>query len=130
MMSPKRQSTLPPTESEEPAASAEDPQDINLDVDIENLRQQVEEKRKRSRITALRAELAGEGRKRGLSIDSSTISQAKRVHIRTKEPMIYEGKSLREYREYAATCDTYFTVISGDERIMHLSLKVQRLRSI
>jgi hypothetical protein len=88
-------------------------------VEIENLRQQVEEKRKRNRIAALRAELAGEGpsegRKRGLSVDSSTISQAKRVHIRAKEPTTYEGKSLREYREYAATCNTYFTVVGGDE---------------
>jgi hypothetical protein len=118
MMPPRRQPTLPPTESEEPAASAEDPQDIDLDAEIENVRQQVEEKRKRSRLAALRAELAGEGpsgsRKRGPSIDSS-ISQAKRVHIRAKEPTTYEGKSLREYREYAATCNTYFTAVGGDE---------------
>ena len=132
-MPPRRQPTLPPTGSEEPAASAEDPQDVDLDVVIENLSQQVEENRKRSRIAALRAELAGKGRKRGPSVDSS-MSQAKRVHIRAKEPTIYEGKSLREYREYAATCNTYFTAVGGDEivrkRIMHLSLRIQRLRSI
>ena len=37
------------------------------------------------------------------------------MHIRVKEPTIYEGKSLREYREYAAICNTYFTVVGGDE---------------
>jgi hypothetical protein len=94
---------------------------VDLDIEIENLRRQIEEKRKRSRIAALRAELADErpsnlkGRKRSLSIDSSTISQAKRVHIRAKEPTIYKGKTLREYREYAATCNTYFTAVGGDE---------------
>lgn len=113
-MPPRRQPTLPPTEPGEPAASAEDPQDMDLDVEIEDLRRQVEERRKRSQIAAFRAELAGQGRKRDQSI-GSTVSQAKRVHIRAKEPTIYEGKSLREYREYAATCNTYFTVVGGDE---------------
>jgi len=82
----------------------------------------VNERRRRSRITALRAELAGEApeseiesHKRGLSISSSTVSQTKRVHIRAKEPTIYEGKSLREYREYAATCETYFTAVGGEK---------------
>jgi len=37
------------------------------------------------------------------------------VHIRPKEPTTYEGKSLREYREYAATCNTYFTAVGGEE---------------
>jgi hypothetical protein len=97
-MPPKRQPTLPPTGSEEPAASAEDPQDINLDVEIENLRQQVKEKRKRSRIAALRAELAGEGpsegRKRGLSIDSS-IRAKNRRHMREKVSASIENTRLR-----------------------------------
>ena len=113
-MPPRRQPTLPPTGSEEPAASAEDPQDVDLDMVIENLSQQVEENRKRSRIATLRAELAGKGRKRGPSVDSS-MSQAKHMYIRVKEPTIYEGKSLRKYREYAAMYNTYFTVIDGDE---------------
>ena len=81
---------------------------------IKNLSQQIEESRKRNRIAALRAELAGKGRKCGPSVDSS-ILQAKRVHIRAKKPTIYKGKSLREYREYTATCNIYFTVVSGDE---------------
>src|SRR5438552_1632287 len=66
-MPPRRQPTLLPTGPEEPAASAEDPQDINLDIEIENLRRQVEEKRKYSQIAAFHAELAGKGCKRGLS---------------------------------------------------------------
>jgi hypothetical protein len=55
-----------------------------------------------------------ESHKRGLSVSSSTAS-AKRVHIRVKEPTTYEGKSLREYREYAATYGTYFTAVGGDK---------------
>jgi hypothetical protein len=47
-MPPRRQSTLPPIGFEEPATSAEDLQDVNLDGEIEDLRQQVEEKQKRS----------------------------------------------------------------------------------
>jgi hypothetical protein len=56
-----------------------------------------------------------EGRKRDLSIDSSTGSHAKRVRIRAKWLTTYEGKSLREYREYAATYKTYFTAVGGEE---------------
>jgi hypothetical protein len=37
------------------------------------------------------------------------------VHIRVKELIIYEDKSLREYRKYAAIYRTYFTAVKGDK---------------
>jgi hypothetical protein len=120
-MPPRRQPTLPPIEPEEPVTSVEDLREEDLDAEVERLQRQLAERRKRSQIVALRRELAGEtleetgSHKRGLSVSSSTASQAKRVHIRAKEPTTYEGKSLREYREYAATCGTYFTAVGGDE---------------
>jgi hypothetical protein len=46
---------------------------------------------------------------------SSSTASAKRVHIRVKELITYEGKSLREYWEYAATYRTYFTAVRGDK---------------
>jgi hypothetical protein len=93
-MPPKRQPTLPPTEQGE---SGDDSPAENLNAEEERLQRLVAEKQQRGRIAALRRELAGEtparereGHKRGLSTSSSTSSQAKRVHIRAKEPTTYE----------------------------------------
>jgi hypothetical protein len=68
-----------------------------------------------------------ESHKRGLSVSSSTAS-AKRVHIRVKELITYENKSLRKYREYAATYRTYFTAVKGDklERIKLAAIYLKR----
>ena len=70
-------------------------------MEEERLQRLVAEKQQRSRIAALHMDFAGEtseqrieGRKRGLSIDSSTGSHAKRVphqseganNVRRKEP--------------------------------------------
>jgi hypothetical protein len=43
-MPPKWQPILSSTEPENPAASVEDPQDEDLDVEIEKLQRQIEEK--------------------------------------------------------------------------------------
>jgi hypothetical protein len=103
-------------------------------VEEERLQRLVAEKQQRSRIAALHMDLAGEtseqrieGRKRGLSIDSSTGSHAKRVHVRAKEPTTCKGKSIREYREYATTCKTYFTAVCGEE-LEKIELAVTYLR--
>ena len=121
-MPPKRLPTRPPTAERDEPETVEELREEDLEAEEERLQQLVNERRRRSRITALRAKLAGEtpepeteSHKRGLSVSSSTVSQMKRVHIRAKEPTIYEGKSLREYREYAATCKTYFTAVGGEE---------------
>jgi hypothetical protein len=76
-------------------------------------------------------ELAGEGlsegRKYDLLVNSSMILQAKRVYIRAKELIIYERKSLCEYREYVAMCNTYFTIVGGDE-LERIKLAATHLR--
>lgn len=119
---------LPPTaEPGRPTIELDEPVDDlpakSLDAEDERLQRLAAKKQQRSRIAVLLMDLAGEtseqrieGHKRGLSMDSSTGSHAKRVHIRAKGPTTYEEKSLREYREYAATCKTYFTVKSSRNR--------------
>jgi hypothetical protein len=37
------------------------------------------------------------------------------VHIKVKELITYESKSLRKYQEYAAIYRTYFTAVKGDK---------------
>jgi len=123
-MGPKSNRAPPattPPQADHPVASVESIRDEDLDAEVAKLEQQAAAQRKRNKIIALRREIAGEppesdsGHKRGLSVSSSVSSHAKRMHVRAKEPTTYEGKSLREYREYAATCQTYFAAVGGEE---------------
>ena len=64
-MPPKRQPTLPPTivpggSTIEQGDSGDDSPAVNLDAEEERLQRPVAEKQQRSRIAALRRELAGE----------------------------------------------------------------------
>ena len=123
---PPRRTPVQPSADQEESTPVEDLGEEDLDAEVQKLQTQLATRRKRSQILALRKELASDSHesespnattthKRGLSVGSSAASQAKRVHIRAKEPTTFEGKSLREYREYAATCQTYFAAVGGEE---------------
>jgi hypothetical protein len=122
-MPPRRIPVRPSADPEEPIP-VEDLEEEDLDAEVQKLQAQLAARRKRGQVLALRKELASDSHeslnttsthKRGLSISSSAASHAKRVHVRAKEPTTFEGKSLREYREHAATCYTYFAAVGGDE---------------